>query len=80
MPKQGRLSPERHKRESGSKPGRRHAGAESGDSESHKPAEKPVSLRPLEFEEAVRDLLKTPPKPHRVGAHDSPRQKKQDTE
>ena len=24
-----------------------------------KPAEKPVSLRPLKFEEAVRDLVKT---------------------
>ena len=33
--------------------------------ETKKPAEKPISLRPLEFEEAVRDLLKTPPKPHK---------------
>lgn len=32
-------------------------GTESGDSESPKPAEKPVSLRPLEFEEAVKSLL-----------------------
>ena len=32
------------------------------DSESPpKPAEKPVSLRPLEFEEAVRDLLRVKP-------------------
>jgi len=29
-----------------------------GDSGDKKPAEKPVSLHPLEFEEAVRDLLK----------------------
>ena len=26
-----------------------------------KPAEKPISLRPLEFEEAIRDLLKVKP-------------------
>ncbi len=61
MPKQGRLSTERHKRETGSKRARRLVGAESGDSESHKPAEKPISLRPLEFEEAVRDLLRVKP-------------------
>lgn len=58
MPKQGHLSTERHKRGSGSKHARRLVGAESGDSESHKPAEKPISLRPLEFEEAVSSLLK----------------------
>ena len=33
-------------------------GTESGDSESPKPAEKPVSLQPLKFEEAVVDLFK----------------------
>ena len=36
-------------------------GTESGDSESPKPAEKPVSLRPLKFEEAVQGLLRTRP-------------------
>jgi hypothetical protein len=28
------------------------------DSEAKKPAEKPISLHPLKFEEAVRDLLR----------------------
>ncbi len=36
--------------------------------EAKKSAEKLISLRPLEFEEAVADLLKVSPKPHkRVG-------------
>jgi hypothetical protein len=34
----------------------------SGDNSAKKPAEKPVSLHPLEFEEAVRDLLRVKPK------------------
>ena len=61
MPKQGHLSTEKHKRESEPKRARRPVGAESGDSESPKPAEKPVSLRPLKFEEAVQGLLRTRP-------------------
>ncbi len=32
-----------------------------------KPAEKPVSLAPLKFEEAVRDLLRVKPKPQEGG-------------
>ena len=31
------------------------------DSSGKKPAEKPVSLHPLEFEDAVRDLLRVKP-------------------
>ena len=61
MPKQGHLSPEKHKREPGLKRAQRPVGNESGDSESHKPAEKPISLRPLEFEEAVRGLMRVKP-------------------
>ena len=34
-------------------------------SEKKKPAEKPISLAPLKFEEAVSDLLKV--KPNRLG-------------
>ena len=29
----------------------------------HQPAEKPISLKPLEFEEALESLLKVKPKP-----------------
>lgn len=36
-----------------------------GESGSTKPAEKPVSLHPLEFEDAVRDLLRVKPRPGR---------------
>lgn len=61
MPKKGHLSPEKHKRGQLSKRARRSVGNESGDSESPKPAEKPVSLRPLKFEEAVCDLLRVKP-------------------
>jgi hypothetical protein len=43
--------------DSASKRAKRLVGAESGDSDSRKPAEKPVSLRPLDFEEAVKGLL-----------------------
>ena len=61
MPKQAHLSPEKHKRESKLKRARRLVGTESADSESRKPAEKPISLRPLEFEEAVKNLLRVKP-------------------
>lgn len=37
----------------------------NADDEPRKPAEKPVSLRPLEFEEAVRGLLRVRPDPKR---------------
>ena len=35
-------------------------------SEDKKPAEKPVSLRPLRFEEAVESLLRVKPEPGRL--------------
>ena len=34
--------------------------------ESHAPAEKPISLRPLEFEEAVRGLLRVGRKGNKI--------------
>ena len=58
MPKQAHLSPEKHKREPKPKRARQPVGTESADSESRQSAEKPISLQPLKFEEAVRDLLK----------------------
>ena len=64
MSNQGELSPHRHKRGSASKRPKRLVGAESGESESLKPAEKPISLKPLKFEEAVAGLL-------RVGREDN---------
>ena len=62
------LSTKKHKRDSGSKRARRLPGTELSDSESRKPAEKPISLRPLEFEEAVKGLLQVnPDKPKKGG-------------
>ena len=61
MPNQGELSPQNHKRKTAPKRAKRLVGAESGDSESPKPAEKPVSLRPLKFKEAVAGLLRVRP-------------------
>lgn len=45
-----------------SAPRRAKVARDSGES-APKPAEKPVSLAPLEFEEALRDLLKVKPDP-----------------
>ena len=35
--------------------------------EKKKPAEKPISLKPLKFEEAVEGLLKVKPTPAKIG-------------
>ena len=66
MPKQAHLSPEKHKRESKPQRARRLVGTESADSESRQPAEKPISLRPLEFEEAVKGLLQVGRKGNKI--------------
>lgn len=46
-----------HEKAGTSKSRRRRTRSDSRDSESPKPAEKPVSLHPLEFEDAVKGLF-----------------------
>lgn len=46
-----------------------------GKKKEHSNAEKPISLKPLEFDEAVNDLLQIPPKPHK-GSNSKQRQEK----
>lgn len=42
------------------------------DNEGHKPAEKPVSLHPLEFEEAVMSLAKSGVRREKPSSDDKP--------